>query len=72
MAASTADRAISSTSQGERRPLQFALLRLLQHIEDGELPPDIISHRMKLADAARGHGMFEEMQDDCRRVVLTP
>jgi threonine dehydrogenase-like Zn-dependent dehydrogenase len=41
--------------------------------EDGALQPDIIiSHRMKLADAARGYEMFEEKQDDCRKVVLTP
>jgi threonine dehydrogenase-like Zn-dependent dehydrogenase len=47
--------------------------RLLQYLEDGELQPDIIiSHRMKLADAARGYEMFEEKQDDCRKVVLTP
>jgi threonine dehydrogenase-like Zn-dependent dehydrogenase len=41
--------------------------------EDGALQSDIIiSHRMKLADAARGYEMFEEKQDDCRKVVLTP
>lgn len=52
---------------------QKYLPRLLQYVEDGELQPDIIiSHRMKLADAARGYEMFEEKQDECRKVVLTP
>jgi threonine dehydrogenase-like Zn-dependent dehydrogenase len=32
----------------------------------------IISHRMKLADAARGYEMFEEKEDGCRKIVLTP
>ena len=46
---------------------------LLGFIEDGRLAPEIIiSHRMKLADAAQGYEMFEEKQDDCRKVVLTP
>lgn len=35
-------------------------------------PDMIISHRMKLADAARGYDMFERKEDDCRKVVLTP
>ena len=46
---------------------------LLRAIEDGLLQPDvIISHRMKLADAAEGYRMFDKKLDDCRKVVLTP
>ena len=46
---------------------------LLNHIEAGDIRPEvIISHRMPLADAARGYEMFEKKQDDCRKVVLTP
>jgi threonine dehydrogenase-like Zn-dependent dehydrogenase len=53
--------------------VQKYMPRLLQYVEDGELQPDIIiSHRLKLADAARGYEMFEEKQDECRKVVLTP
>ncbi|MGA0588691.1 zinc-dependent alcohol dehydrogenase [Dyella sp. KRB-257] len=53
--------------------VQRYLPRLLEHVENGELQPEvIISHRMKLADAARGYEMFEAMQDECRKVVLTP
>ena len=40
------------------------LPRLLRYIEDGELQPDIISHCMSLADAARGYEMSKEKQDD--------
>lgn len=46
---------------------------LLDHISNGALQPDvIISHRMALADAARGYEIFEKKQEDCRKVVLTP
>ena len=46
---------------------------LLEHIADGELKPEvIITHRMKLADAARGYEIFNEKEEDCRKVVLTP
>jgi threonine dehydrogenase-like Zn-dependent dehydrogenase len=53
--------------------VQKYLPRLLQYVEDGALQPDIIiSHRMKLADAARGYEMFDDMQDGCRKIVMTP
>jgi hypothetical protein len=29
-------------------------------------------HRMKLADAAKGYATFDQKEDDCRKVVLTP
>ena len=53
--------------------VQKYLPELLDFIEDGKLQPDIIiSHRMKLADAARGYEIFDKKQEDCRKVVLTP
>ena len=53
--------------------VQRYLPELLDFIEDGSLTPDIIiSHRMKLADAAQGYEMFDKKQDDCRKVVMTP
>jgi threonine dehydrogenase-like Zn-dependent dehydrogenase len=53
--------------------VQKYLRELLEFIEDGKLQPDIIiSHRMKLADAARGYEIFDKKEDDCRKVVLTP
>jgi threonine dehydrogenase-like Zn-dependent dehydrogenase len=45
---------------------------LLKRIEYGDIRPDaIITHRMPLTDAARGYEIFEQKQEDCRKVVLT-
>ncbi|HXP00069.1 MAG TPA: zinc-dependent alcohol dehydrogenase [Luteibacter sp.] len=53
--------------------VQKYLPELLDAIEQGKLQPDIIiSHRMKLAEAAEGYKIFDEKQDACRKVVLTP
>lgn len=53
--------------------MQRFMPELLEAIGEGKLAPEvIISHRMKLADAARGYEMFEAQEDDCRKVVLTP
>jgi len=53
--------------------VQKYLPELLHYIENGDLRPEaIISHRMKLADAAEGYKTFNEQQDGCRKVVLTP
>ncbi|WLI89931.1 zinc-dependent alcohol dehydrogenase [Massilia sp. R2A-15] len=46
---------------------------LLKAIEEGKLHPNaIISHRLKLEQAAEGYKMFDKKEDDCRKVVLTP
>ena len=46
---------------------------LLEHIGEGRMKPEvIISHRMRLADAARGYEIFNDKEEDCRKVVLTP
>jgi threonine dehydrogenase-like Zn-dependent dehydrogenase len=53
--------------------VQRFMPELLEAIGEGRLAPEaIISHRMKLADAARGYEMFNAQDDDCRKVVLTP
>jgi threonine dehydrogenase-like Zn-dependent dehydrogenase len=53
--------------------VQKHLPDLLGFIEEGRLQPDIIiSHRMKLADAAKGYEIFDKKKDACRKVVLTP
>ncbi|MGH8074792.1 MAG: zinc-dependent alcohol dehydrogenase [Lysobacter sp.] len=53
--------------------VQRYMTELLQFIEEGRLTPEaIITHRMKLADAPRAYEIFEEKQEDCRKVVLTP
>jgi len=46
---------------------------LLEHIQAGELHPEIIiSHRLRLADAAEGYKLFDKAEDDCRKVILRP
>ncbi|KLJ01310.1 zinc-dependent alcohol dehydrogenase [Luteimonas sp. FCS-9] len=55
--------------------VQRYMPELLTRIGDGDLQPDvIISHRMKLEDAARGYEIFDGKDEDdaCRKVVLTP
>ena len=53
--------------------VQKLMPELLEHIGEGRLSPEvIISHRMKLADAADAYAMFDRKEDDCRKVVLTP
>ena len=45
---------------------------LLQRIENGEIDPTmVITHRMPLADAARGYEIFLNKQDNCEKVVLS-
>ncbi|MDM0085568.1 zinc-dependent alcohol dehydrogenase [Variovorax sp. J31P179] len=47
--------------------------RLLEHIQAGELHPElIITHHMALEDAAKGYQIFDKAEEGCRKVVLTP
>lgn len=53
--------------------VQAVMPALLEAIGDGRLAPEvIISHRMKLAEAASAYALFNEPQDNCRKIVLTP
>jgi threonine dehydrogenase-like Zn-dependent dehydrogenase len=53
--------------------VQKFLPELLAHIESGKLAPEvIISHRLALADAAHGYKIFNDKEEDCRKVVLIP
>ncbi|MBW3578233.1 MAG: glutathione-dependent formaldehyde dehydrogenase [Actinobacteria bacterium] len=46
---------------------------LLERIENGEIDPTfVITHRMRLDDAADGYDLFRNDKDDCVKVVLTP
>jgi threonine dehydrogenase-like Zn-dependent dehydrogenase len=45
----------------------------MERIQKGEIDPRfIITHRMKLNDAAQGYEIFSHKQDDCMKVVLRP
>ena len=44
---------------------------LLARIENGEIDPsEVITHRMPLAEAARGYELFLKKEDGCEKVVL--
>ena len=44
---------------------------LLEHIERGEIDPSfVITHRMRLEDAAEAYDMFLHKRDGCEKVVL--
>jgi threonine dehydrogenase-like Zn-dependent dehydrogenase len=46
---------------------------LLEKIVAGEIDPSyIITHRMPLAEAPGGYAMFNDKEDECIKVVLTP
>ncbi|MFV9681454.1 zinc-dependent alcohol dehydrogenase [Pseudomonas sp. NY15367] len=46
---------------------------LLEHIQRGDLSPEIIiSHRMPLAEAAEGYRLFDSRREQCRKVILRP
>jgi threonine dehydrogenase-like Zn-dependent dehydrogenase len=44
---------------------------LLERIERGEIDPSfVITHRLRLQDAAEGYSIFNDKQDECMKVVL--
>lgn len=49
------------------------LKKLLSYVENGVFDPSfIITHRLKLDEAADGYKMFRDKQDECIKVVLKP
>ncbi|MCC2655675.1 MAG: Alcohol dehydrogenase GroES domain protein [Panacagrimonas sp.] len=52
---------------------QGLMPELLEHIMEGRLKPqNIITHRMRLADAVQAYEIFEGRKEECRKVVLRP
>jgi threonine dehydrogenase-like Zn-dependent dehydrogenase len=46
---------------------------LLERIQRGDLDPSfVVTHRLPLAEAARGYRLFLEKKDGCEKVVLKP
>ena len=46
---------------------------LLERIENGDIDPSfVITHRMRLEDAAEGYRTIRDKIDDCIKVVMTP
>ena len=53
--------------------VQHYMPELLENIGLGKLKPEaVITHRLSLADAARGYEIFNEKREACRKVVLIP
>ncbi len=53
--------------------VQRYMPELLEMIGNGKLKPEaIVSHHLALDDAVRGYQVFDQKQEDCRKVVLTP
>ena len=45
---------------------------LLEHIRNGDIDPSfVITHRMRLDEAAKGYEIFNEKQEGCEKVVLS-
>jgi threonine dehydrogenase-like Zn-dependent dehydrogenase len=45
----------------------------MERIERGDIDPSfVITHRMKLDDAAEGFEVFAKKEDECLKIVLKP
>ncbi|MDN3921535.1 zinc-dependent alcohol dehydrogenase [Roseateles violae] len=61
------------TFKGGQTHVQRFMPELLELIARGELHPEaIVSHMLPLEEAARGYAIFNQKQEDCRKVVLLP
>jgi threonine dehydrogenase-like Zn-dependent dehydrogenase len=46
---------------------------LLERVQKGDVDPSfVITHRLKLEEAPKGYEIFNEKQDECIKIVLTP
>jgi len=53
--------------------VQRHMPELLTCIEEGKLKPEaIVTHRLSLEEAVHGYKVFDQKEEDCRKVVLTP
>lgn len=61
------------TLVGGQTHTQGLMPELLEAVNEGRLQPEvIISHRLPLSQAVRGYQLFDEKEEDCRKVVLLP
>ncbi len=61
------------TLKGGQTHAQRFMPELLEHISKGALKPEvIITHRLPLEEAAHGYKIFNDKEEDCRKVVLSP
>jgi S-(hydroxymethyl)glutathione dehydrogenase/alcohol dehydrogenase len=58
---------------GGQCPAQKYWHTLLDHVRAGRLHPEtIITHRLKLSEGPHGYELFDQKQDGCVKVVLSP
>jgi threonine dehydrogenase-like Zn-dependent dehydrogenase len=63
----------SLTIKSGQTHVQRYMRPLLKRIQDGDIDPSfVITHRMRLNDAAQGYEMFGGKHDDCMKVVMRP
>jgi threonine dehydrogenase-like Zn-dependent dehydrogenase len=63
----------SLTIKSGQTHVQRYMRPLLERIERGDIDPSfVITHRMKLSQAAQGYDTFGNKADECMKVVLTP
>ncbi len=63
----------SLTIKSGQTHVQRYMRPLLKRIQNREIDPSfVITHRLKLSDAAHGYEMFSKKQDDCMKVVMRP
>jgi S-(hydroxymethyl)glutathione dehydrogenase/alcohol dehydrogenase len=59
--------------QAGQTPVQKYWKPLLEHVQQGRLKPDaIITHELSLSEGPRGYELFDQKQDGCIKVVLSP
>ena len=53
--------------------VQHYMPELLEHIGNAKMEPEVIvTHRMRLDEAMRGYEIFDQKEEECRKVVLVP
>ncbi|MEO6280679.1 molecular chaperone GroES [Roseateles sp.] len=61
------------TFKSGRTRAQKFMPELRARISAGEIGPDaIVTHALPTQDAARGYEIFNEKQEDCRKIILRP
>jgi threonine dehydrogenase-like Zn-dependent dehydrogenase len=61
------------TIRGGQTHAQRFMPELLEAIREGRLQPQqIITHDLQLEDAVQGYKIFDEKQEECRKVILRP
>jgi threonine dehydrogenase-like Zn-dependent dehydrogenase len=59
--------------KGGQAPVHKYIDELMQYVEQGKVKlDDIITHRLPLSEVAHGYKIFQDKEEDCVKVVMTP